>query len=135
MVRERPDLDGLRLISPDKPDVFLMIGGQRRRIASPGVYDALWNEVDGLVSAFDVEQIALGPELGEGTCLVRPDGDVAIHLLTSPAPGEVVCCFIPTYESLLDYGFDESRVRNVPALLIQAAPAGPEIRSAADRTS
>lgn len=133
MNRERPDLDGLRLIRPGEPDVFLMIGGRRRRVASPQVYDALWSEVDGLVSAFDVEAIALGPELGEGTCLVRADGDVAIHLLTAPAPGEIVRCFIPTLESLQDYGFDQTLVRNVPPLLIQAVPAGPDLVSAPDR--
>ncbi len=133
MVRERPDLDGLRLVAPGKPDVFLMFDGKRHRIAIPQVYDALWGEVENLVSSFDVEQIAEGFELGEGTCLIRPDGDITIHLLVSPAPGETVRCFIPTYESLLDFAFDEGRVRNVPRLLIEAVPPGPELVSAADR--
>ena len=106
MVRPRPDLDGLRLHAPGGPDVWLMFAGQRHRIASPAVYDALWSEVDGLVSAFDVAMIEEGHELAEGTCLVRADGSLAIHLLTSPRPGEVVRCFVPTYESLTDFGFD-----------------------------
>lgn len=133
MVRSRPDLDGLRLHVSGGPDVWLMFGGQRHWIASSAVYDALWSEVDGLVSAFDVALIEEGHELGEGTCLVRPDGSLAIHLLTSPQPGEVVRCFVPTYESLLDFGFDEAKVRDVPPLLLDSIPAGPELTSAADR--
>lgn len=132
MVRPRPDMDGLRLVTPGKSDVWLMFDGRRHRIASSQVYDALWSEVEGLVSSFDVELIEQGPELGEGACLVRADGELAIHLLTAP-DGAPQRRFIPTYESLLDFAFDEAKVRNVPGLLLQAVAPGPELTSAADR--
>lgn len=132
MIRARPDLDGLRLIAPGRPEVFLMFGGRRHQVSSSAVYDALWNEVEGLVSSFDVDTIELGPPLVEGSCLIRPDGDVAIHLLTATAEGPIRH-FVPTYESLLDFAFDEGRVRNVPRLLLDAVPAGEDLVSAADR--
>jgi hypothetical protein len=132
MVIERPDLDGLRLQQPGTPDVWLMFHGRRHRVASTAVYDALWSEVSGLVVHHDVESIALGEELSEGCCLVRADGTVFIHLLTA-IDGEIRRCFIPNYESLVDFGFDEAKVRDVPGLLLQAVPAGRDLTSAASR--
>lgn len=129
----RPDLDGLRLLEPGQPDVWLIFGGERHRIASSLVYDALFNEVEGLVPYEGVERILLGPELGEGTCLIRADGALAIYLLTRAGNGQIQRHFIPTYESLLDFGFDEAKVRSVPSLVIEGLDEGVELTSAADR--
>lgn len=131
----RPDLDGMRLIEPGTPDVWLMIGGERRRIASSGVFDALFSEVERLVPYERVDRIALGPELGDGACLVRADGALSIYLVTRAGNGRVQKHFIPTYESLLDFAFDESKVRGVPSLLIEALPDGVDLVSAADRAA
>jgi hypothetical protein len=132
MVIERPDLDGLRLHQPGRPDVWLMFHGRRHRVASSGVYDALWSEVAGLVTSHDIDSIALGDDLAEGTCLIRADDTVFIHLLTVIG-GEVRRCFIPNYESLVDFAFDEAKVINVPPLLLQGVAAGRDITSAASR--
>lgn len=135
MVLPRPDLDGLRLIEPDKPDVWLIMRGERRRVTSSEVYDGLWSEVTGLVSYEDVESITRGPDLEPGVCLIRAEGSLSIHLVARSENGPVLRHFIPTYESLLDFGFDEGKVRNLPALLIDGLEEGFQLTSAADRAA
>ena len=129
----RPDLDGLRLLEPGRPDVWLIFGGERHRIASSAVYDALFSEVEGLVPYQGVERILLGPELEEGTCLIRADEGLSIYLLARAGNGEVQRHFIPTYESLLDFRFDEAKVRAVSPLVIEGLNEGADLTSAADR--
>lgn len=133
MVLPRPDLDGLRLIGPDNPDVWLIVRGERRHVTSSEVYDSLWTEVSGLVAYEGLEWITRGPDLGHGTCLVRAEGSLSIHLLTRAEGGTVLRHFIPTYESFLDFGFDEGKVRNLPFLVVQGLEEGIELTSAADR--
>jgi hypothetical protein len=132
MVLPRPDLDGLRLTEPGKPEVWLVFGGERHLIASSAVYDALFSEVTGLVPYEDVDGITLGPALGEGTCLVRGDGQLSIYLLTRAHNGRIVRHFIPTWESLVGFGFDHDKVRNVPPLALEDLPEGVDLISADD---
>jgi hypothetical protein len=129
---ERPDLDGLRLFKPASPHVWLMFHGRRHRVGSPAVYDALWSEIDGLVNFDDLDEIAQGPDLPDGTCLIRAEGTVFIHLLTLQ-DGQVRRLFIPTLESLQGFGFDTWKVRDLPPLVVQALPAGPDITAASDQ--
>ena len=131
----RHDLDGLRLIEPDKPDVWLVFRGERHRIVSPDVYAALFADGTDLTTYEGVEWIALGHEIGEGACLIRADGSLSIHLLTRDERGQVQKHFVPTYESLLDFGFDESKVRSVSPLVVEGLADGAELRSAADRAA
>jgi len=133
LIVDRPDLDGLRLIQEGQPDVWLVFHGQRHRIVSTTVYDTLFGEVTRLVNTPDVEHVTRGPDLAEGACLIRPDGDLVIYLLTRGADGAVRKHFIPTYESLVDFGFDETKVRQVPSLLVEGLTAGADLVSAADR--
>jgi hypothetical protein len=125
----------MRLIEPGKPDVWLMVRGERRRVASSAVYDSFWSETSGLVPFDGVEWITLGPELGEGSCLVRADETLSIYLVARTDSGAVLRHFIPTYESLLDYGFDEVKVRNIPPLVLEGLMEGMELTSAADRAT
>jgi hypothetical protein len=122
----RPDLDGMRLHKPDSPDVWLVFHGRRHRVASPAVYDALWSEIDRLVQFEEADSVELGEELVDGTCLVRAEGTLPIYLLTVMG-GEVRRFFIPTYEALLAYGFDEGKVRELPHLVLRAIPSGDEL--------
>jgi hypothetical protein len=131
MLVERSDLDGSRLIQPGKPDVWLMFHGRRHRVVSPTVYDNLWSEVEGLTPREDIPDIAMGPELNEGTCLIRAEGTLPIYLLTGfPAVRRL---FVPTYETLLAFGFDEARVKTVPPLVMEAVSPGPDLEAAGDR--
>lgn len=135
MVLPRHDLDGRRLIEPGTPEVWLVVRGERRHVPSTAIYDALWSETTGLVAFEGVEWITRGPDLAEGTCLVRPDGGLSIHLLAKSDTGAVLRHFIPTYESLVDFGFDEAKVRNVPPLVIEGLQEGFDLVSAADRAA
>ena len=132
MAVERPDLDGFRLFRPGSPDVWLVFHGRRHRVASSAVYDALWSEIDGLVNFDALEEVAIGPELAGGTCLIRAEGTVFIHLLTTQ-DGEIRRLFVPTFESLQGFGFDEGRVRDLPALAVQGIPAGEDLTAASAR--
>lgn len=134
-VLPRPDLDGLRLNEPGRPEVWVVFGGERHQVASSTVYDSLFSEVTGLLPYEGVEWITEGPALEEGTCLIRADETLSIHLLARASNGQVVRHFIPTYESLVDFGFDENKVRNVPPLVIEALHEGVELVSAADRAA
>lgn len=135
MILDRPDLDGLRLIEEGRPDVWLMYHGKRHRIASPAVYDSLFSEVSGLVTYPDVSSITLGPDVIEGSCLIRADETVFVHLLTASDSGEVRRHWVPTYESLLDFGFAEAKVRDIPHLAMELLPKGADLVSAADRSA
>ncbi|WP_462122045.1 hypothetical protein [Methylorubrum thiocyanatum] len=128
----RDDLDGLRLVASDSPDVWLVFAGRRHRIASPAVYQALFAGPDDLIFSEDIPSITMGEELNDGTCLVRPTGSHAIFLVTGRAP--VRKFHIPTFESFTDFGFSESAVIDVPALILEAVELGGELTSTLDRT-
>jgi hypothetical protein len=132
MVSERPDLDGLRLIESGGPDVWLIFHGRRHRVPSTAVYDRLFSEIEGLVHSSEIQSIARGDDLSAGACLIRGDGTLAVYLLTT-VEGELRRLFVPTYESLRDFRFDEAKVRDVPTLLLQAVPTGAELISAGAR--
>jgi len=128
----RDDLDGLRLAAPDSPDVWLVFGGRRHRVASPSVYQALFAGADDLIFSEDIPSITMGPELNDGTCLVRPIGSHTIFLVTGRAPPRRY--HVPTYESFTDFGFNERAVIDVPALILEAVELGGELTSTFDRT-
>lgn len=130
MILPRPDLDGLRLMEPEKPDVWLIFRGERHRIVSGSVYDSLFGEVEAIRLHTDVDAITAGPELVEGTCLVRADGGLAIYLVARTERGAVQKHHIPDYETFLDFGFDEAKVRSIPPMVLQGLEEGLEIRSA-----
>lgn len=129
---ERPDLDGLRLFEPGKPDVWLVFHGRRHRIASSNVYDSLFHEVDGIIESQEIEGVALGDQIGEGACLIRADGTLPVYLLTV-FDGEARRCHIPSYEVLRDFGFHEKKVRDASPLLVNAVPIGEALTSAKSR--
>ena len=96
------------------------------------VYDALFSEATKLRSEDDVESLPEGPPLNEGTCLARPYGSLSIYLVTGyPTP---LRHHIETYETLLDFAFDEGKVWNVPPLVLDAVPLGPPIVSGPERS-
>ncbi len=125
------DLDGTRLRIEGDHRVWLMINGERRLIADTSVYDALFSDVIKLRTEEDVESLPEGPPLNEGTCLVRPYGELSIYLVTGyPMPQRHL---IETYETLIDFAFTESKVWNVPPLVLDSVPLGPPIMSGPER--
>ncbi|MBD8909085.1 hypothetical protein [Methylorubrum zatmanii] len=129
----REDLNGLRLTAPGSTDVWVVFEGRRHRVVSPAVYQALFTSPDDLVFSEEIPTITMGPELNEGTCLVRGIGAHAIFLLTGHAP-TVRKYHVPTYESFSDFGFNEKAVIDVPPLLLDAVELAGELTSALDGT-
>lgn len=125
------DLDGTRLRRPGEPQVWLMIDGQRRLVENGAVYDALFNEITHLRDEPDLEALPEGPTLNEGTCLARPYGSLSIYLVTGyPSPTRH---HVETYETLVDFRFDESKVWNVPPIVLETVPLGRPLVSGPDR--
>lgn len=132
MYEIRDDLDGLRLVEPGKPDVWLMFHGRRHRVASPAVYQSLFAEAEALVHSDEIPSIAMGPELNDGTCLIRAQDTTGIFLITGRYP-KVAKHYIPSFESFTDFGFSLAAVKDVPPILLEHVPLAPELVSFRDR--
>lgn len=135
MTFDRPDLDGARIFAPDDPSVvWLVFDGVRHRIPSAEVYDSLFSEVTQLISHDGARDVTSGPDLDEGSCLVRAKGGLSIYLLTRQN-GSLVRHLISSYESFLDFGFTEEKTMEVPTILLETIAAGSNLASARDRAS
>ena len=126
-----PELDGARIQVPSAPEVWLVYHGMRHHITSPSVYEAMFSSVD-LLQMDSVDQILRGPDLVEGTCLVRAEEGGGIYLVTGFPDTEIRKHYIYSFETLKDFGFDEAKVRLLPRLVLAGLPLGRDIRSAAD---
>lgn len=124
MRRLRKDLDGLRIIDHKSNEVWLIINGMRHYINGSSVYDALFSDLN-LAEAADLEDIVRGPNLGEGTCLVKSD-DGSIYLISGE--GEYIRKHrITTWETFNKYAFNFDAVKNVPKILLDAVPSSIDI--------
>ena len=129
MQTARADLDGRRLRQPGGGDVWVIFHGLRHHVCDPGTYAALFDE-ERIVDDAGLEEIARGPDLHPGTCLVRPAGSSSIYLVFGRP--RLVRHFIPTLESFDEFGFSMAQVVEVPPIVLDAVPVGPEIEGAAD---
>jgi hypothetical protein len=127
----RHDLDGARLREPDSPNVWVVYGGRRHRIESSSVYDALFSEVDRIILSHEIGEIEMGPELNDGTCLIRVRGTLPVYLVTGFPHAKRH--FIPTFEAVLDFGFDLTKTHDIPAIVIESIPMGEDLESASER--
>jgi hypothetical protein len=130
MIVERPDLDGSRVVEAGSPNVWLIFHGRRHRIPSPEVYENLFSETDALITVEAVDIIARGPDLSDGAMLIRAVDGTSIYFLTAAYEGGVRRHHIPNYESFLEFGFDMSKVREFPVLLVDALSTGRDITGA-----
>ena len=128
MVSARPDLNGCRLFVPGSSEVWLVYGGMRRHIVSPEVYSALFSETEGLTEIDSVDDILRGPDLNDGTCLVRGRADGPIYLVTGFPSTDVRRLHIGSWETFLSFGFDEALVQMAPDLVLAGVAAGPTLR-------
>jgi hypothetical protein len=128
MVSARPELNGFRLYVPGQPELWLIFHGMRHHVASPDVHDALFSGTEGHTAAESVDSVLRGPDLNDGTCLARGDGeDSSIYLVTGFPASDVQRHRIVSWETFVAFGFDESLVRVVPALILSAVKAGRDI--------
>jgi hypothetical protein len=134
-IKIRYDLDGLRLYSATSDKVWLMIHGRRRLVSTSSVYENLFSEAENLHPAADIDDIDEGPQLNEGTCLIKGVNQHAIYLVTGAPNLFIRKHHIVSYETLLDYGFDESKIHILPDIVVNSIPEGKPIISGSDRAS
>lgn len=111
-----------------------MYHGRRHRIAGVPICDRLFGDTQDLTVTEELASIAEGPPLEDGTCLVRQEGEPFIFLLTR-APDGIRLHHVASYESFVDFRFDEARVMDVPRLLLGQVEHGRKLSSAADRAA
>ena len=124
----RPEYDGRRLVSEDRAHAWLVFHGLRHHITSSIVYDCLFRPDLSFDFIPELDDIAEGPDLAKGTCLVSDMENGQIHLVFGSPSINVRKHLIETYESFEQLGFDQALVRAVPPLLLSAIPAGRPIR-------
>lgn len=132
MLFDRPDLDGLRLRQVGGDDVWLVYHGRRHKIASPSVSHALFMNDLSIEHVNDIEAISLGPDLNEGTCLIRSDHRGDIYLLTG-SRFDPRLHRVTSWNSFVEFHFAIEAVRTVPDLLVDAIELGRTLSAANDR--
>ncbi|MEH3116213.1 MAG: hypothetical protein PGN25_00925 [Methylorubrum populi] len=121
------ELDGQHLRAPGTGDVWLVFHGLRHRVVTP----LALLENDHATEYADLETIAVGPELSPEARLLRPAGLPYVYLVFG-AP-KTIRCLVATLETFLEFRFSASRVVDVPPIVLDAIPVGPELQGAADR--
>ena len=125
--RMMDELEGRRVRERGSHMVWFVMGGQRRYIPSPVVYNALFSGLD-VIDRDDLARLPRGPDLSEGACLVQGDESVGIYLVTSALQTGACRHLVSDLATFEDFGFNGGSVRRVPELLIQGLPWGLELR-------
>jgi hypothetical protein len=116
----QPERAGCRLVSPGRPDVYVVDpAGYRRRVANHSTYDRLFRDWRGIADACDLEGIAERPALTSGSLLVRGDASAMIYLLDEGRKR-----LIPSHTVMDKYWFNWGRICVVRQILIDHVPAG-----------
>jgi hypothetical protein len=115
-----PTRSGCRLVSPGRPDVYVVDpGGYRRRIANHSTYDRLFRDWRGIADARDLEGIAERPPVSSASLLVRGDASARIYLLDDGRKR-----LIPSDLVMDKYWFNWGRICVVRQILIDHVPPG-----------
>src|SRR5262249_36609415 len=65
----RYDLNGLRIKSRNRPEIYLVMSGYRRWIPDPATYNNLFRNWEGVVPFADIDAIPLGAPITPGAVL------------------------------------------------------------------
>jgi hypothetical protein len=116
----QPERAGSRLVSPGRPDVYVVDpAGYRRRVANHSTYDRLFRDWRGIVDASDLDEMAERPPLTSASLLVRGDASALIYLLDEGRKR-----LIPNDAVMNRYWFNWGRICVVRQILIDHVPAG-----------
>lgn len=116
----QPARSGCRLVSPGRPDVYVVDPcGYRRRIANHSTYDRLFRDWRGIADARDLETIAERSPLTSASLLVRGDATARIYLLDDGRKR-----LIPSDVVMDKYWFNWGRICVVRQILIDHVPPG-----------
>ena len=116
----QPALSGYRLVRPGSPAVYLVDpAGYRRRIANHTTYTRLFRSWHGIVDTCNLEEIAEGIPIANGTILVKGDAGREIYLLDEGLKRALAS------DSVMDkYWFNWGRVCVIRQVLIDHVPSG-----------
>jgi hypothetical protein len=120
----RPDLDGLRVKTPNSGAVYLIMDqGYRRYIPNPATYGQLFRNWDGIITDIDVGLIPELPALSNLAVLARPSvGEGRIYLVSNGRK-----CWVTSTAAMDRYYFDFAKVQVLSPAVIDAIPNGPDI--------
>lgn len=120
----RPDLNGLRVKMPNRPEIYLIDRGYRRWVPNPMTYNNLFRDWNGIVVDINIDEIPLAPQITSGAVLVRAAGTAPVYLVDAGVKRWIVS------PAMMDkYYFAWNRVYVLPAGSVDPIPVGPNIDS------
>ena len=118
----RPDLNGFRLANPANGMVFLVDRGYIRHIPNPPTYNNLFRSWDGIIVDINVVDIPRAPSITDGALLAKAVGHGPVYLVDRGQKRHVAS------PAVMDkYHFSWDRINNVPLILLDSMPDGPQI--------
>jgi hypothetical protein len=118
----RPDLNGLRVKLPNRPEIYLIDRGYRRWIPNPATYNNLFRDWNGIVTDISITDIPLSTQITSGAVLARGDGTAPVYLIDNG-----VKRWVTSPAAMDKYYFAWNRVYVVPPVLVNFIPNGASI--------
>jgi hypothetical protein len=116
-----PELNGYLLKHPEKPEIYLILNGQRRLIPNVETVNGLFVTNRTVHEDFHIELITKGDDIAAGATLVKGDGADPWYLLA----GGKVKMWIRDAKTFAQYQF--RAVSTVAQILINSIPDGPDV--------
>ena len=117
----RPDLNGLRIKSPNRPEIFLVDRGYRRMVPTPNTYNDLFKSWEQIAIIIDIDEIPEAVPLPDGAILAKGGRD-PIYLIDRDVKRQIM-----TPGAIERYHFNLERVYVVPRILLENIRTGPSI--------
>lgn len=117
----RPDLAGLRVKTPNQPQIYLIDpDGYRRWIPNPQTYNNLFRDWNGVVIDININEISESAPLTDGAILARPQGAAPVYLVSNGIKRWI------TSPAVMDkYYFNWATVYQLPHVSLDFIPTGP----------
>jgi hypothetical protein len=121
--------NGLRVKSPDQPNVYLIDKGTRRWIVSAAVHGALFRGWEGILTVLNIEEIVEGPPIVEGgTQLMKAVGVPNVYWYDKEDGVKWVKRFIPSPEVFNKYYFNWNNIQEYNQGVINGLSPGNTLR-------
>ncbi|GLW34508.1 hypothetical protein Areg01_74450 [Actinoplanes regularis] len=115
-----PELSGKRLQVPGNAPIYLVDPeGYRRHIPDPTTYDNLFRNWDGVAPDLHLSLVSERTALSSGAFLARVPGQPRVYLVSNGLKRWIV-----SPATMDKYYFDWKKVREIPALALDAVPEG-----------
>lgn len=121
-LEDRPDLNGVRMKSPDNPMVYMVDQGKKRWIPNPSTYNNLFRDWTSIVVDIDVNEVPTGPQISDGAILARAGGTAPVYLVDQGMKRWII-----SPATMDKYDFDWGKIKVVEPIVLGALPSGPDI--------